>query len=99
MTYEVTLLTADIRDPLNGEMNLGLVHKGTQAAEVQYRWTKEEFMATFVGLAPAMPVPAHPTEFIARPIAAIRSLMTPAHRFPSEVFKDNRVSIDLQTKG
>ena len=99
MTYEVTLLTADIRDPLNGEMNLGLEHNGNQAAEVHYRWTKEEFTATFVGLAPAMPVPAHPTEFIARPIAAIRALMTPAHRFPSEVFQDNRVSIDLQAKG
>ena len=99
MTYEITLLSADIQGAQKGEMNLGLVHKGTQLAEVQYRWTDADFTAKFVGLASAMPVPAHPTEFISRPIAAIRALMTPEHRVPSDVFGDNRVHIHLQTKG
>ena len=99
MTYEITLLSADIQGPHKGEMNLGLVHEGTLSAEVQYHWTNDHFIAKFVGLASDMPMPAHPTEFMARPITAIRALMTPQHKFPSEVFQDNRVSIEIETKG
>jgi len=99
MTYEITLLSADTQGAQKGEMNLGLIHEGTQRAEVQYRWSDADFTAKFVGLASAMPVPAHPTEFIARPIAAIRALMTPEHHVPCDVFGDNRVHIRIQTKG
>ena len=99
MTYEITLLSADIQGPQKGEMNLGLVYEGTKAAEVQYHWTDEHFTAKFVGLASGLPVPSHPSEFIARPIAALRALMTPKHKFPSDVFQDNRVHINLEAKG
>ena len=99
MTYQITLLSADIQSPHKGEMSLGFVHDGTQATEVQYHWTDAHFTAKFIGLVSGMPVPAHPPEFMARPITAIRALMKPEHKFPSDVFQDNRVTIDVQTKG
>lgn len=98
MTYEVTLISADIRDPMDGEMRLGLKHEGKIACELEYRWDAEQFTAVFHGHAPTMPVPAHPTSFIERPIAAILALKTLEHRFPSDVFADHRVFITTEPK-
>jgi hypothetical protein len=99
MTYEVILLNADIRDPLDGEMRLALKHEDKTACEIEYRWDGTQFSAIFHGHAPTMPVPAHPTFFIERPIAAIHALKTSQHRFPSDVFVDNRVFISTEPKG
>jgi len=99
MTYEITLISADIRDPMGGEMRLGLKHDDAIVAEVDYRWDAKQFTAVFYGHAPTLPVPAHPTLFIERPIAAVLALKTPAHRFPSDVFADNRVFITTEPKG
>ena len=98
MTYEVTLMSADIRNPMDGEMRLGLEHNGAHAAEVEYRWDAKQFTAIFHGHAPSMPTPAHPTVFIEHPIAAINKLKTAEHRFPSDVFNDNRVFITTEPK-
>ena len=98
MTYEVTLISADISSPMVGEMRLGLEHEGTRAAEVEYRWDAKQFTAVFHGHAPSMPTPAHPTVFIERPIAAINKLKTAAHRLPSDVFKVNRVFMTNEEK-
>jgi hypothetical protein len=99
MTYEITLISADIRDPMDGEMRLGLKHDDAIVAEVDYRWDAKQFTAVFHGHAPTLPVPAHPTLFLERPIAAVRALKTPAHRFPSDVFVDNRVFITIEPEG
>lgn len=99
MTYEVILISADIRDPMDGEMRLGLKHEGNVACEIEYRWDAKQFTATFHGHAPTMPVPAHPTFFVERPIAAVLALKTANHRFPSDVFVENRVFIEIQPKG
>lgn len=99
MTYEVILINADIRDPLDGEMRLGLKHDGKVSSEIEYRWDDSQFTATFHGHAPSMPVPAHPTFFIERPIAAVLALKTSEHLFPSDVFADNRVFIKIKPKG
>lgn len=98
MTYEITLVSADIRTPMDGEMRLGIEHNGTGVAEVEYRWDAKQFTATFHGYAPSMPVPAHPTQFIEMPIAAINKLKTSEHRLPSDVFNDNRVFMTLEAK-
>ena len=98
MTYEVTLMSADIRDPMDGEMRLGLEHNGTRAAEIEYRWDAKQFTAVFHGHAPSMPTRAHPTVFIEQPIAAINKLKTAEHRFPSDVFNNNRVFMTFEPK-
>lgn len=95
MTYKITLLEADIRDPMKGNMRLGLVHEGEQKAELEYRWDDSEFVAVFHGNAPGLPVPAHPTVLLQKPIAAIYALKSDAHRLPTDVFKDHEVSIDV----
>ncbi len=98
MKYEVTLVSADIRSPLDGEMRLALEHDGKQAAQVAYHWDDKQFTAVFHGHAPSMPEPAHPTVFIAHPIAAINKLKTGPKQLPSDVFKDNRVYMTTNTK-
>lgn len=98
MTYEVALISADIRGPMDGNMRLGLEHDGVCAAEVEYKWDDKQFTAIFHGHSPSMPMPAHPTVFIERPITAINKLKTEKHRFPSDVFTDNRVYMTTEPK-
>jgi len=98
MTYEVTLIDADIRDAMDGQMRIGLKHQEKLVAEVEYQWDASRFTATFHGHAPSLPVPAHPTRLIEQPIAAIGQLKAPAHRFPSDVFQDNRVFITIENR-
>ncbi len=95
MTYEITLLEADISGPMNGIMRLGLVHEGKQKAELAYNWDADQFTAVFHGNAPTLPVPAHPMVLLQKPIAEIYALKTDAHRLPTDVFKDHQISIDL----
>ncbi len=95
MSYEVTLINANIRHAMDGEMRLGLVHDGTLAAEISYEWDAEKFTTCFHGHAPSMPVPAHPTAFIERPIAAINALKTDPKQLPTDVFENHRVFLDL----
>ena len=66
---------------------------------MEYRWDETRFTAIFHGYAPGLPVPAHPTVLLHKPMAAIRALMTDAHRVPTDVFRDHRVSIDLGESG
>ena len=99
MTYEVTLIDADIRSPMDGEMRLGLKHQENLVAELEYQWDDSKFTATFHGHAPSLPVPAHPTLLIEQPIAAIGQLKTDAHWLPSDVFLDNRVFITIESRG
>lgn len=95
LTYEITLLNADIRGPMNGEFRLGLVYEGEQKAELEYHWNDNQFTAVFHGHAPSLPVPAHPTIFIQKTIAAMWALKTEDHALPTDVFKDHCVTIDL----
>ena len=96
MQYEVTLISANIRNPMDGEMRLGLEHDGKGVAEIEYHWDDKQFTAVFHGHAPSMPIPAHPVQFIERPIAAINSIKTEKHRLPSDVFKDNRIYMTIE---
>ncbi|WP_298259847.1 hypothetical protein [uncultured Litoreibacter sp.] len=98
MTYEVTLINADIRDPMDGEMRLGLTYDGKTVCEVAYKWDDARFSAVFHGHAPTLPVPAHPATLIERPIAAIQAVRSEKHTRPSDVFADHRVFISLNTK-
>ncbi len=95
MTYEITLLSTDIRDVMDGEFRLGLNYEGTQHAELEYHWDATQFTAVFHGHAPSLPVPAHPSTLIQRPIAAMLALKTENHALPTDVFKDHSVTIDL----
>ena len=95
MTYEITLLEADIRAPMDGNMRLGLVYKNDLKAELEYHWDDKQFTAVFHGHAPSLPVPGHPTTFLQLPIAAIQALKTDAHQYPTDVFKDHHVTIEL----
>lgn len=95
MTYEVTLIDSDIRDAMDGEFRLGLIYDGEQKAELEYRWDATQFTAVFHGHAPSLPIPAHPTTLIQKPIAAMLALKTKNHNFLTDVFKDHCVTIDL----
>lgn len=95
MTYEITLLEAEISDPMNGAMRLGLVHEGEKKAELEYQWDASKFTAVFHGNAPSLPEPAHPTVLLQKPIAAIQALKIDEHRLPTDVFKDHCVFINL----
>jgi len=97
MTYEIKLLNADIRSPMDGEFRLGLVYEGEQKAELEYHWDATQFTAVFHGHAPSLPVPAHPTILIQKPIAAMLALKTEDHKLPTDVFMDHCVTIDLST--
>ncbi len=99
MTYDVTLLEADIRDPMDGNMILGLEHQGVEQARLEYRWDATHFTTVFRGHAPSLPVPAHPTTLLQRPIAALYALKTDDHAFVTDVFKDHKVTIDLRNDG
>lgn len=95
MTYEITLLEADIRNPTDGNMVLGLIHEGNQKARLEYIWDTDKFTAVFHGNAPSLPVPSHPTTLLQRPIEAIYALKTDSHRLPTDVFGDHQITIDL----
>jgi len=95
MTYEITLLEADIQNPMDGSMRLGLVYEGEQKAELEYRWDDAHFTAIFHGHAPSLPVPAHPTFLLQAPIATLYALKTDAHRLITDVFQDHQITIDF----
>jgi len=95
MKYEITLIEADLRDPKEGNMKLGLVHEGSQKAKLEYLWDEAHFTATFYGNAPNLPVAAHPTQLLQKPIAALHALKTEAHDVVTDVFRDHSVTIDL----
>ena len=99
MTYEITLLEADIRSAMVGTMRLGLNHENEQKAELEYHWNDTQFTAVFHGHAPSLPTPVHPTELLREPIAAILALKQDTHRLPTDVFKDHQVFIELSQKG
>lgn len=95
MTYEITLLEAEIRDPMNGNMTLGLLHKGEQKATMAYFWNAEKFSAVFHGNAPSLPIPAHPATLLQKPIEALYKLKTDSHRLITEVFQDHKITIEI----
>lgn len=95
MTYEITLLEAGIRDPMDGNMLLGLNHEGEEKAKLEYHWDDKTFTAVFHGNAPSLPVPAHPTVLLRQPIAALQALKTESHRLITDVFRDHSVIINL----
>lgn len=95
MKYEVTLIDADIRHPMDGEMRLAIEVDGERKAVLEYHWTEEHYTARFVGHAPSMPAPAHPTTFLQAPIAAIQALKGPAHALPTDVFRDHKITFEI----
>ncbi len=95
MTYDVKLIDANIEHAMKGEMRLGITQNGQLEAMVEYDWTGDYFNARFVGHAPTMPEPAHPTAFLFRPIEAIQALKTQKHQLPTDVFKDHKVSFNV----
>jgi hypothetical protein len=97
MTYEVILLNSDIRGPMIGAFRLGLVYDGEQQAELEYHWDETRFTAVFHGHAPGLPVPAHPSILLQKPIAAIYALKTDEHALPTDVFRVHRVTIDIDS--
>ncbi len=97
MTYEITLLEADIRDPMDGSMVLGLRHQGELCARLAYAWDAKMFSAVFHGNAPSLPHPAHPTTLLQRPIAALYAHRTEAHPLITDVFRDHQITINLET--
>ena len=93
--YEVTLIDADIEGPMKGEMRLALSRGGEQQACVEYGWTEADFTARFVGHAPSLSVPAHPTVFMSAPIMAIQELKAAPGDLPTDVFQNHKVFIDV----
>ena len=95
MTYEITLLEADIKDAMDGRMSLALSYEKEQKAVLEYRWDATHFTAVFQGHAPSLPVPAHPTTLLQKPIAAMYAAKTDAHALITDIFKDTAISIEI----
>lgn len=95
MSYEITLLEADIRGPMDGSMKLGLVHESLQKAEMEYRWDQNHFTATFFGNAPSLPIAVHPMLLLQKPIAELYALKTDGHKIITDVFMDHSVTINF----
>lgn len=95
MTYDVTLIEAEIPEQLKGHIRLGLDHGGKQVAELDYQWDARQFTAVFHGNAPSLPVPAHPISLLQKPIEAMQAVRTNAHLLPTDVFRDHRITITL----
>lgn len=95
MHYEIALMEADIRDAMLGSMRLGLMFGGECKAELEYRWDDKTFTATFHGHAPSLPQPAHPTQLLRDPIAAIQALKTRPEQLPTDIFRNHAVSIEI----
>jgi len=94
MTYQITLLEADIRSPMDGAMVLGLNHKGEQKAKLEYSWDAESFTAIFRGHAPSLPIAAHPTTLLQASIAELYRCKSDAHQLITDVFLDHQISIN-----
>lgn len=97
MTYDVKLLDANIEHAMKGDMRLELSVGDIKQAVLEYDWTGEYFNARFIGHAPGMPDPAHPMKFLMSPIEAIQKLKSEKHEFPTDVFKDHVVKIDVNS--
>ena len=95
MTYQIILLEADIRDPIDGNMLLGLNQENGQMAKLEYSWDAKKFTAIFHGHATNLPVPAHPTTLLQAPIVALQEKMTDKHRLITDVFQDHQITIVL----
>jgi len=95
MKHEVTLIDGNIRGPMDGEMCLGIEVDGQRKATLDYSWTEEHFTARFVGHAPSMPVPAHPTVFLRKPIEAIQALKRDKDELPTEVLQRQSVYFEI----
>jgi hypothetical protein len=96
MTYEIKLLEADIRNPMDGSMTLGLHHEDTLCGTLEYSWDDKMFSSVFHGNAPSLPVPAHPTMLLQRAIAAIYALKTADHAVLTDVFRDHVITINVE---
>lgn len=95
MTYQISLIEAEIRGPTNGTMLLGLNHDGGQKAKLEYFWDADSFTAKFHGKASSLPVPAHPTTLLQTTIAELYRRKTDAHKLITDVFQDHQISITL----
>ncbi|MEH6630674.1 MAG: hypothetical protein V7776_07605 [Halopseudomonas aestusnigri] len=95
MKYQATLIEADIREGMNGEMSIAIEADGKQLASLDYFWTPEHFTARFNGSAPSMPKPAHPMAFLGKPIESINALKTSPDTSPVDVFKNNIVEFEI----
>ncbi len=95
MKYLATLIEADIREAMNGEMSIAIEAEGEQVATLDYFWTPEHFTARFNGFAPSMPKPAHPMAFLGKPIECINALKTSPDTSPVDVFKNNIVAFEI----
>ena len=47
MTYQITLIKADIRNPMDGTMLLGLNYEDEQKATLEYSWDAENSSSSF----------------------------------------------------
>jgi len=96
MTYEIKLIEADIRDPMDGSMTFGLHHEDKLCGKLEYTWDDKMFASVFHGNAPSLPVPAHPTMLLQRAVAAVYALRSEDHAVLSDVFRDHVVTINIE---
>ncbi len=96
MTYDITLIEADVPDVTHGHMRLALDHKGDRQAELAYDWDESHFTATFIGNARTLAAPAHPVVLLSKPITAMYAMKAEHHRLPTDVFNDRKVTIEIE---
>jgi len=73
MSYKISLLSANIPETFDANLEVGLNYDEKQVATVDLSWTKEHFSATFNGFGPEMPEPGHPVSFIKGVVDAINT--------------------------
>lgn len=95
MSYTLTLIKADVPEPLLGEVSLALNHKGSPAASIELSWSKKQFTGRFNGFAPDMPEPAHPMAFVKAAVDAVNAAKVMPDEPLSSVFGRGALPITI----
>ncbi|MEW7007651.1 hypothetical protein [Lentilitoribacter sp. EG35] len=95
MIYNLSLKQADVPDPHNGDVNLGLHHEGAEIASIDLHWDNTQFTGRFNGFAPDLPTKAHPMAYIKAAIDAIYNAKVTPDEPISSVFGRSSLQIDV----
>jgi len=95
MTYELTLKSADVPEPMLGEISLGVLHGGKEVAGIKLSWNRAHFTGRFDGFAADMPVPAHPLAFVKAAADAVNGAKVTPDEPISSVFGRTTLTFNL----
>lgn len=95
MKYDLSLKRADVPDPHNGNVSLGLHHDGAEVASVDLVWDNTQFTGRFNGFATNLPAKAHPIKYVKAAIDALYDAKVTPDEPISSVFGRTSLQIHI----